>query len=547
MYTAFLRKYIPIKWPEQKPESHTHEEEEEEEDKPITITIKKEELATSIQELLDTMNEEGKEAIDGIPLDHILEVLTAAREMLEEEMAHQTCPVSAADFAIKDAEKPAEKSEAKSVEEKPEEKPVEEKEEEWHVSGMTLPFAFIPEEKETPAEKPAEVPKPEEKVEEKPVEAKPEEKPEEPEVVEVKPEPAEPVKEESEEPEVVEVKPEEKVEEKPVEEKPEEKPAEKEEKDEEWRIRTAPWALEEYPAPEPSVDWPHVAALLQQAKHLLSPAETPATETPVIKTPAETAATEAAPETPATDTIPETTPEATPETPTPAEAPIDWEHATALLREARVLALQEKVASLQAEKAGLETALEAEKAKAAQEEMEKAKAALAVLEAAKEKEVEEAEATFTESFEQAAAQEKAAEVARVLETYRAEVKKHQTAYIEKLDDYVYAREMAVKGHFLAEEEKLNERWAQRLAREVANVAAEAQEEKEEKEAELAALQDRVEALLEEMKAQEGVLRRAIRVQEYQQLLVTIQSRLLRQENVLPQLAQLVGATRRREA
>lgn len=535
MYTAFLRKYIPIKWPEQKPESHTHEEEEEEEDKPITITIKKEELATSIQELLDTMNEEGKDAIDGIPLDHILEVLTAAREMLEEEMAHQTCPVSAADFAIKDAEKPEEKPvEEKSVEEKPAEK-----EEEWHVSGMTLPFAFIPEE-EAPAEKPAEKPKP--------VEAKPEVvevKPEEPEVVEAKPEeepevveekpveakpeapkPAEPVKEESEEPEPAEEKPKAPEEvEKPVEEK--------DEKEEEWSIRTAPWALEEYPAPEPSVDWAHVAALLQQAKHLLSPPETTTETIP-----------ETTPETPIETPTPE---ETTPETPTPAETPIDWEHATELLREARVLALQEKVASLQAEKANLETALEAEKAKATQEEMEKAKAALAVLAAAKEKEVAEAEATFTESFEQAAAKEKAAEVARVLETYRAEVKKHQTAYIEKLDDFVYAREMAVKGHFLAEEEKLNERWAQRLAREVANVAAEAQEEKEKKEAELAALQDRVEALLEEMKAQEGVLRRAIRVQEYQQLLVTIQSRLLRQENVLPQLAQLVGAARRREA
>ena len=218
-----------------------------------------------------------------------------------------------------------------------------------------------------------------------------------------------------------------------------------------------------------------------------------------------------------------------------------------MLREARMLALQEKVASLQAEKASLETALEAEKAKAAQEEAEKAKAALAVLAAEKEKEVAAAEATFAASFEQAAAQEKAAEVARVLETYRTEVKKQQTAYIEKLDDFVYAREMAVKGHFLAEEEKLNERWAQRMAREVANVTAEAQEEKEKKEAELAALQGRVEALLEEMKAQEGVLRRAIRVQEYQQLLVTIQSRLLRQENVLPQLAQLVRATRRCEA
>ena len=506
MYTAFLRKYIPIKWPEQKSESHTHEEEEEEEDKPITITIKKEELATSIQKLLDTMNEEGKDAIDGIPLDHILEVLTAAREMLEEEMAHQTCPVSAADFAIKDVEK---------SEEKPEEKP-EEKKEEWHVSGMKLPFAFIPEEKETPAEP----------VEEKPevVEAKPEES-EEPEVVEEMSEepeelkPVEPVEEKpvEEEPEPVEEKPKEIPEEKPVEEKPKAPEEEEKEEEEEWHISTAPWALEEYPAPEPSVDWTHVAALLQQAKHLLSPAETPTPE------------------------------ETTPETPLPAEAPIDWEHATELLREARVLALQEKVASLQAEKASLETALEAEKAKAAQEEAEKAKAALAVLAAEKEKEVAAAEATFAASFEQAAAQEKAAEVARVLETYRTEVKKQQTAYIEKLDDFVYAREMAVKGHFLAEEEKLNERWAQRMAREVANVTAEAQEEKEKKEAELAALQGRVEALLEEMKAQEGVLRRAIRVQEYQQLLVTIQSRLLRQENVLPQLAQLVRATRRCEA
>ena len=540
MYTAFLRKYIPIKWPEQKSESHTHEEEEEEEDKPITITIKKEELATSIQKLLDTMNEEGKDAIDGIPLDHILEVLTAAREMLEEEMAHQTCPVSAADFAIKDVEK---------SEEKPEEKP-EEKKEEWHVSGMKLPFAFIPEEKETPAEP----------VEEKPevVEAKPEES-EEPEVVEeMSEEPeelksVEPVEEKpvEEEPEPVEEKPKEIPEEKPVEEKPKAPEEEEKEEEEEWHISTAPWALEEYPAPEPSVDWTHVAALLQQAKHLLSPAETPTPEetTPETPTPEETTPETPTPETtPETPTPEETTPEeTTPETPLPAEAPIDWEHATELLREARVLALQEKVASLQAEKASLETALEAEKAKAAQEEAEKAKAALAVLAAEKEKEVAAAEATFAASFEQAAAQEKAAEVARVLETYRTEVKKQQTAYIEKLDDFVYAREMAVKGHFLAEEEKLNERWAQRMAREVANVTTEAQEEKEKKEAELAALQGRVEALLEEMKAQEGVLRRAIRVQEYQQLLVTIQSRLLRQENVLPQLAQLVRATRRCEA
>ena len=212
-----------------------------------------------------------------------------------------------------------------------------------------------------------------------------------------------------------------------------------------------------------------------------------------------------------------------------------------LLREAQLLALQEKVSALETEKARLETSLEAEKAQAAQAQEEKMKAELTALAQETAAEVASAETTFTESFEKEAAQEKAAEVARVLATYRAEVKKHQKAYIERLDDFVYAKEMAVKGHFLAEEERLNGRWAERLQKEVANVTAEAEEEKAAKEAELAALQERVEALLEEMKRQEAVLRQAIRVQEYQQLLVTIQSRLMRQENVLPQLAQLVGA------
>ena len=479
MYAAFLRKYIPIKWPEPKPVSDIHEEkEEEEEDKPITITIKKEELATSIQELMDTMTEEGEDAIDGIPLDHILEVLTAARMMLEqeeEELANQTCPVSAKDFAIKPA---------------PEEKPAP-KEEEWHVSGMKLPFAFVPEEHDV---------KP---VEEKPTEEKPiEEKPVEEKPVEEKPE------EEEEKP----------VEETPVEEKPEE---------EEWHIHTTPWALEDYP--KPSVDWAHVISLLQQAKRILLSNETPSNETP---TPVETTPVE----TPTHDETP------TPvETPVHDETPIDWEHVRVLLREAQLLALQEKVSALETEKARLETSLEAEKAQAAQAQEEKMKAELTALAQETAAEVASAETTFTESFEKEAAQEKAAEVARVLATYRAEVKKHQKAYIERLDDFVYAKEMAVKGHFLAEEERLNGRWAERLQKEVANVTAEAEEEKAAKEAELAALQERVEALLEEMKRQEAVLRQAIRVQEYQQLLVTIQSRLMRQENVLPQLAQLVGA------
>ena len=147
-YTAFLRKYVPIQWPEPQSSEEDHKEEESCVDEPITITLKKEELAESIQNLLETMEEEDKDSIDGIALSHVLEVLTAAREMLEkeeEEMMNAVCPVTKEDFMYKpeeECEKPGEEEEE------------EEKGEEWHVGGLKWILESEPEEEKEEEEKP---------------------------------------------------------------------------------------------------------------------------------------------------------------------------------------------------------------------------------------------------------------------------------------------------------------------------------------------------------------------------------------------------------
>ena len=148
-YTAFLRKYVPIQWPEPQSSEEDHKEEESCVDEPITITLKKEELAESIQNLLETMEEEDKDSIDGIALSHVLEVLTAAREMLEkeeEEMMNAVCPVTKEDFMYKpeeECEKPGEEEEEE-----------EEKGEEWHVGGLKWILESEPEEEKEEEEKP---------------------------------------------------------------------------------------------------------------------------------------------------------------------------------------------------------------------------------------------------------------------------------------------------------------------------------------------------------------------------------------------------------
>lgn len=102
---SYLRKYVPLNWPEQE----VVEEVVEEEEGPITVTIKEDELEEQIRNLLHSMEE--KETIDGVDVERIISVLVAAREMLlEEKQALAVCPVSPSD--ILEEEKPVEATEA---------------------------------------------------------------------------------------------------------------------------------------------------------------------------------------------------------------------------------------------------------------------------------------------------------------------------------------------------------------------------------------------------------------------------------------------------
>lgn len=547
-YTAFLRKYVPIQWPEPQSSEEDHKEEESCVDEPITITLKKEELAESIQNLLETMEEEDKDSIDGIALSHVLEVLTAAREMLEkeeEEMMNAVCPVTKEDFAYKpeeECEKPCEE-EKKEVKEK--------EEEEWHVGGLKWILESEPEEEEKPCE--CEEEKCDVCEKEKPCEKCEEEKEEE------KPcecECGEEVCEVCEKPKCE--KCEEEKEEKKEEEKEEEKPCEtckettNEKCEEEWHLSTAQWVFEEHTPEKPGIDWTSVALLLRRAKQLLIP-QTHTVDTPV-ETPIET----------------------------PAETPIDWNHVQEVIEEAKSLLANETEAPTaedaikEQENKEQENKEQENKEQESKEQENKDRELIAELtekvsqleEELKKKSMEESKHVYEVMKEQRDAilakgeervrakeeelraaltkqmnEEKEAAVSEVLNTYKKEVKKEQDYYIEKLDDFVYAKEMAIKGHFLAEEEKLNEKWSERLTKEIENVREEAEEEKQEKEKEVASLQSSVSELVEELKKQEAVLRHAIRVQEYQELLMSIQSQLLRHEGIDKELAQLVGLRR----
>ena len=308
--------------------------------------------------------------------------------------------------------------------------------------------------------------------------------------------------------------------------------------EEEWHLSTAQWVFEEHTPEEPGIDWTSVALLLRRAKQLLIP------QTRTVDTPVETP------------------------TETPTETPIDWNHVREVIEEAKSLLANEMEASPAAEDASKEqenkeqenkdreliaeltekvSQLEEELKKKSMEESkhvyevmkEQRDAILAKGEERVRAKEEELRAALTKQMNE----EKEAAVSEVLNTYKKEVKKEQDYYIEKLDDFVYAKEMAIKGHFLAEEEKLNEKWSERLTKEIENVREEAEEEKQEKEKEVASLQSSVSELVEELKKQEAVLRHAIRVQEYQELLMSIQSQLLRHEGIDKELAQLVGLRR----
>ena len=134
---SYLRKYVPLNWPEQE----VVEEVVEEEEGPITVTIKEDELEEQIRNLLHSMEE--KETIDGVDVERIISVLVAAREMLlEEKQALAVCPVSPSD--ILEEEKPVEATEASESTEATPEPPSEPTLEE-------IPAKAIPA-KETPVE-----------------------------------------------------------------------------------------------------------------------------------------------------------------------------------------------------------------------------------------------------------------------------------------------------------------------------------------------------------------------------------------------------------
>ena len=134
---SYLRKYVPLNWPEQE----VVEEVVEEEEGPITVTIKEDELEEQIRNLLHSMEE--KETIDGVDVERIISVLVAAREMLlEEKQALAVCPVSPSD--ILEEEKPVEATEASESTETTPEPPSEPALEE-------IPAQVIPA-KETPVE-----------------------------------------------------------------------------------------------------------------------------------------------------------------------------------------------------------------------------------------------------------------------------------------------------------------------------------------------------------------------------------------------------------
>ena len=91
---GFLRRRLPLNWPEPASSTEVNSTEVEEEDGPITVVIKEDELEEPLRDFLRSIEETN--TIDGVALERIVNVLVAARTMLLEEkqrLAADVCPL----------------------------------------------------------------------------------------------------------------------------------------------------------------------------------------------------------------------------------------------------------------------------------------------------------------------------------------------------------------------------------------------------------------------------------------------------------------------
>ena len=135
--------------------------------------------------------------------------------------------------------------------------------------------------------------------------------------------------------------------------------------------------------------------------------------------------------------------------------------------------------------------------------------------------------------------QKKEEVSAFLTHYKGEIDRMQKLYIEYIDDYVYAKEMAVKGHILADEIKLNESWQKRIIEETEQVRKEIMEEQAKRSEEFDALQAELQHLVKQVKMQEDVLSDMMITQEYQRVILELQEHIIRNISIDEDLNRLV--------
>ena len=99
--------------------------------------------------------------------------------------------------------------------------------------------------------------------------------------------------------------------------------------------------------------------------------------------------------------------------------------------------------------------------------------------------------------------------------------------------------MAVKGHILADEIKLNESWQKRIIEETEQVRKEIMEEQAKRSEEFDALQAELQHLVKQVKMQEDVLSDMMITQEYQRVILELQEHIIRNISIDEDLNRLV--------
>lgn len=515
---GFLRRRLPLNWPEPASSTEVNSTEIEEGDGPITVVIKEDELEEPLRDFLRSIEETN--TIDGVALERIVNVLVAARTMLLEEkqrLAADMCPLPVIEEKEEEESSKGEGIFVDSVSgEVVESKESIEEESEWHLSspqevkegewGFVTLLKDVKEELE--------------------------------ELKEVRTEIREIRNEEVKElvTEVPWKEYEEKLQDRIMNVINKIHIMEENEK-ERVIMKRAVKVLEE----GKQMMEKERSEEMKRSEQMESESESEVTSEldpePKLLNPEPESATEQEPKPESTlESIPETTPESEPIHQSQPQLTdfTDWKRAEAVLQEARTAlvtpsilsqvesTVREQVTSLTSQlHSSLQTAMDSD-IQSTIEELEKQLRDASVEESRRlyvllkeqrnemEKEFETKlvglEDSLREILLEKLQSEEQTQVIEILNTYKARVTEIQKEYIDHLDDLVYAEEMWEKAKCLQEEESMSESLHQDMEKKIQDMKAMVEEEKEEKQKTLMILQKRMNDLI-------GRIDRSIRIFE----------------------------------